>query len=285
MRPASVEWEPLSLDGSAACHGWAWFRPPAVTQGVICRLADGVTATLRGLAVATGIDPGSVSLWVVFGTPCPGPSAGAPATMLDQPLVPPPGAPDSNIAIHVAAVAAVAALPVSSAGSGGVVDEVVYTAIEAHWFGIQAETVKIDMLRKQVDSMLGQLKTLNRDLNFEEKEFSTRQDKDAWDDARRWMRNASLQLSRCQKACDVGDTQSVGKREWLQDIHDRFIAVRQPIENPNGVEGEFAYFRKLQLNLETQVNAALSSAGTDAMGRGRRVLAEIAVKIRKARSG
>ncbi len=202
--------------------------------------------------------------------------------MLDQPLVPPPGAPDSNIAIHVAAVAAV---PVASAGSGGAVDEVVYTAIEAHWFGIQAETVKLDMLRKQVDSMLGQLKSLNRDLNFEEKEFSTRQDTDAWDDARRWMRNASLQLSRCQKACDVGDTQSVGKREWLQDIHDRFIAVRQPIENPNGVEGEFAYFRKLLLNLETQVNAALSSAGTDAMGRGRRVLAEIAVKIRKARSG
>ena len=205
--------------------------------------------------------------------------------MLDQPLVPPPGAPDSNIAIHVAAVAAVAAVPAASAGRGGAVDEVVYTAIEAHWFGIQAETVKLDMLRKQVDSMLGQLKTLNRDLNFEEKEFSTRQDTDAWDDARRWMRNASLQLSRCQKACDVGDTQSVGKREWLQDIHDRFIAVRQPIENPNGVEGEFAYFRKLLLNLETQVNAALSSAGTDAMGRGRRVLAEIAVKIRKARSG
>jgi hypothetical protein len=258
-------------------------------------LAEGVTATLRGLAVATGIDPGGVSLWVVFGTPCPGPSAGGPATMLDQPLLPPPGAPDTNIAIHVAtvpavaAVAAVAPVPLpqtmASAVGAGVVDEVVYTSIESHWFGIQAETVKLDMLRKQVDSMLGQVKTLNRDLNFEEKEFSTREDRDAWDDARRWMRNAALQLSRCQKACDVGDTQSLGKRDWLQDTHDRFIAERQPIDNPKGVESEFAYFRKLLLNLEAQINTALSSASTEAMGRGRRVLAEIAVKIRKARTG
>ena len=96
---------------------------------------------------------------------------------------------------------------------------------------------------------------------------------------------AALQLSRCQKACDVGDTQSLGKRDWLQDTHDRFIAERQPIDNPKGIESEFAYFRKLLLNLEAQINTALSSASTEAMGRGRRVLAEIAVKIRKARTG
>jgi hypothetical protein len=139
-------------------------------------------------------------------------------------------------------------------------------------------------LRKQVDSMMGQLKTMNRDLQYEEKEFSTRQDRDAWDDARRWMRNSSTQLSRCQKACDVGDTQSVGKREWLQQIHDTYIAPRLGIENAKGIESEFTYFRKLLINLENQLNVALSSASTDALGRANRVLSEIARKIRKAKS-
>ena len=64
----------VSLDGSGACHGWAWFRPPAVPQGVVCRLADGVSATLRELAMVTGIEPVAVSMCVVFGTPCGGPS-------------------------------------------------------------------------------------------------------------------------------------------------------------------------------------------------------------------
>ncbi|MFP6704206.1 MAG: hypothetical protein VB861_20845 [Planctomycetaceae bacterium] len=295
MRPASSDWEPLSLDASGACHGWAWFRPPAVPQGVVLRLADGVSATLRGLSLVTGIDPASVSTWVVFGTPCAGPAAGGQLAMLDQPLVLPPGAADANIAIQVAAGAAVAAGGAAGAvvgvpggqpvvSGGGVVDEVLYTSIEAHWFGIQSETVKLDMLRKQVDSMVGQLKTMNRDLQYEEKEFSTRQDRDAWDDARRWMRISSTQLSRCQKACDVGDTQSVGKREWLQQIHDTYIAPRLGIENAKGIESEFTYFRKLLINLENQLNVALSSASTDALGRASRVLSEIARKIRKAKS-
>jgi len=86
---------------------------------------------------------------------------------------------------------------------------------------------------------MGQLKTMNRDLQYEEKEFSTHQDRDAWDDARRWIRNSLTQLSRCQKACDVGDTQSVGKREWLQQIHDTYIASRLGIENAKGIESGF----------------------------------------------
>ena len=111
------------------------------------------------------------------------------------------------------------------------VDEGVYTAIAAHWAAIQAATVKLEMLRKQIADLMMQLSSLNRALTYDEVGHSTRQDRDAWDDARRWMRNASTQLSRCQKACDVGDTQSVGKRDWRQNIHDNFIVTRQPIDN------------------------------------------------------
>jgi hypothetical protein len=241
--------------------------------------------------LATGIDPAAVSMWVVFGTPCAGPSVGGPAAILDQPLVLPAGAADTNITIHVAAgtVLPAAAMPVgqpvTTGGMGGVVEEGVYTSIRSHWSAIQAEMVKLDMLRKQIDDMASQLKSLNRDLNFEEKTHSTRQDRDAWDDARRWMRNASTQLSRCQKACDIGDVQSVGKKEWLQNIHDNFVVPRQPIDNPKGIESEFEFYRKMLVNLGNQVNGALSAASSDGLGRGRRVLAEIASKIRRAKSG
>ena len=289
LRPASTDWEAFALDGSGTCHGWAWFRPPAAPQGVVCRLADGGVTTLRGLAMVTGIDPSMVSMWVVFGTPCVGSSA---VGVLDQPLVPPQGAGDTNITIHVGAGTAVPVgmvpmamnQPTMAGGVGGMVDEGVYTSIAAHWSAIQAATVKLEMLRKQIDDLMMQLNSLNRDLTYDEVGHSTRQDRDAWDDARRWMRNASTQLSRCQKACDVGDTQSVGKKEWLQNIHDNFIVSRQPVDNIQGVESEFEYFRKLLINLESQVNGTLSSASTDGLNRGRRVLAEIATKIRRAKS-
>ncbi|HAA60091.1 MAG TPA: hypothetical protein DCE39_04095 [Planctomycetaceae bacterium] len=166
---------------------------------------------------------------------------------------------------------------------GGLVNEGLYTAIEVHWSAIQAEIVKIDMLRKQVDGMMSELSGLNRDLNYDENTHTSRQDKDAWDDARRMMRNAHMQLSRCQKACDVGDTQSAGKKEWMKELHDTQILPRRPIENPTAIEGEFQHFRKMLITLENQVNAALASAATEGVGRARRVLAEIATKVRKAK--
>ncbi len=298
MKAASADWEPLSLDDSGTCHGWAWFRPVAAPQGVVCRLADGQTATLRGLALATGVDPTTVSMWVVFGTPCAGPAAGGPLAMLDQPLVSPPAVADTSIVIHTAVLPSVApavAVPLASpvpmamptqanSLAGGVINEEIYSAIAAHWSAIQAEIVKIDVLRNQVDSMSSELNGLNRDLNYDENTYTTRQDKDAWDDARRWMRNAELQLSRCQKACDVGDTQSAGKKEWMQELHDTYIVTHRLIDNPEAVESEFQHFRKMLINLENQVNSALASAATDGVGRARRVLAEIATKVRQSKS-
>ena len=43
------------------------------------------------------------------------------------------------------------------------------------------------------------------------------------------------------------------------------------------------HYRKLLITLETQGNAAWASAATDGGGRARRVLAEIATKVRKAK--
>ena len=60
--------------------------------------------------------------------------------------------------------------------------------------------------------------------------------------------------------------------------------TRRPIDNLEAVESEFQYFRKMLVNLENQVNSALASAATDGVGRARRGLAEIATKVRKAKT-
>ena len=125
--------------------------------------------------------------------------------------------------------------------------------------------------------------SINKVILFVENTHTTRHDNAPWDDAGRMMRNAHIQLSLCQKACDVGDTQSAGKKEWMKELHDTQILPRRPIENPTAIEGEFQHFRKMLITLENQVNAALASAATEGVGRARRVLAEIATKVRKAK--
>ena len=70
----------------------------------------------------------------------------------------------------------------------------------------------------------------------------------------------------------------------MQELHDTYIVTRRPIDNLEAVESEFQYFRKMLVNLENQVNSALASAATDGVGRARRVLAEIATKVRKAKT-
>ena len=116
--------------------------------------------------------------------------------MLDQPLVLPPAGSDTSIVIHTAVMPAVMpavpmTVPVPMAmpnqgnpAGGGLVNEGLYTAIEVHWSAIQAEIVKIDMLRKQVDGMMSELSGLNRDLNYDENTHTSRQDKAAWAAAR-----------------------------------------------------------------------------------------------------
>ncbi len=106
-RPPSQAWEPIAAADRPANSAWAWFKPPAVPNGLLLRLAPeafqaaGQSAwTMRQLLLAADVDPVCVLLWRVNGAAFPGAHATNP--LLDLPVpAPVPGA-DPNIAVTVA---------------------------------------------------------------------------------------------------------------------------------------------------------------------------------------
>ncbi|MBQ18240.1 MAG: hypothetical protein CMJ65_14075 [Planctomycetaceae bacterium] len=285
VRPASATWEWLPLDESGTSHVWAWFRPPVAPQGAVFRPAEGDGSegvvggrvTLGSVLSAAGIDAATVSAWMLLGVMYPGPASGGAAAMVEQ-LIPAPGeGVDPSITVQVAVPAMGGLMPMAN--------DSVYETITAHWMAVQKSESKLISLRKQLAGMMTRLNTLNRDLNHEEKSHASRQDRDDWEDARRWLRNAVSGLSRYIKAFDVGDTRLAGKKDWLQKIYEDCVVVRQPIDNPQAVESEFEFYRKSLMNLESQMSGALSHAGQEGQTRAQGVLAQIAAKVRRNRSG
>jgi len=106
-RPPSQAWEPIAAADRPTNSAWAWFKPPAVPNGLLLRLAPeafqaaGQSAwTMRQLLLAAGVDPVCVLVWHVNGAAFPGAHATNP--LLDLPVpAPVPGA-DPNIAVTVA---------------------------------------------------------------------------------------------------------------------------------------------------------------------------------------
>jgi hypothetical protein len=107
-RPPSQAWEAISAADYPPNTAWAWFKPPAIPNGMILRLAAEAfqpaapTAlwTMRRLLWAAEVDPAVVVMWRVNGAAFP--AAGGTNPLLDLPVpAPVPGA-DPNIAVTVA---------------------------------------------------------------------------------------------------------------------------------------------------------------------------------------
>jgi hypothetical protein len=106
-RPPSQAWELIAAADRPANSAWAWFKPPAVPNGLLLRLAPeafqaaGQSAwTMRHLLLAADVDPVCVLLWRVNGAAFPGAHATNP--LLDLPVpAPVPGA-DPTIAVTIA---------------------------------------------------------------------------------------------------------------------------------------------------------------------------------------
>jgi hypothetical protein len=107
-RPPSQGWEALTSPDRPANSAWAWFKPPAVPNGLILRLAPEAFQaaapagqwTMRQLLAAADVEPAVVVMWRVNGAAFP--AAGGTNPLLDLPVPAPiPGA-DPNIAVTVA---------------------------------------------------------------------------------------------------------------------------------------------------------------------------------------
>jgi hypothetical protein len=107
-RAPSQAWEALTTADRPANSAWAWFKPPAVPNGLMLRLAPEAFQaaapagqwTMRQLLAAADVEPAVVVMWRVNGAAFP--AAGGTNPLLDLPVPAPiPGA-DPNIAVTVA---------------------------------------------------------------------------------------------------------------------------------------------------------------------------------------
>jgi hypothetical protein len=128
QRPASQAWEPLA-SSDRPNTAWVWFKPLAVPNGLILRLAPeaflaaapAAQWTMRQLLQAADVDASCVVAWHVNGAAFP--AAGGTNPLLDLPIpAPMPGA-DPNIVVTAALPAMPVIIPPGSpvpAGNGQV---------------------------------------------------------------------------------------------------------------------------------------------------------------------
>jgi hypothetical protein len=290
-RPASTTWEQVPLPGSAAGFCWAWFKPPTAPECLIIRLPGEsfsanralMPVTVRQLLQATGIDPNHISGWSLYGAPF---EARGMATLLDQPIPPPPAGAEPELCIYVAAapqLQAVADAMAMPASSGGDVSHI-FDMIDTDWNLSLLLEKHLVLLRKQLSNMLTRIQTIDRDLNPEERMYGDRQAKNDWQEARRWLKDSAAKLTRYIKEHDTGETSNAGKREWFVKTYQQLVVPRRPFENLVQVQRNFESHRKRLQILQTNMTTALQFATSDGERRAQQVLERIARSVRDARA-
>jgi hypothetical protein len=156
-----------------------------------------------------------------------------------------------------------------------------FECMETDWQAAVEIEKDLGRLRKQFMDLIGRMKTLNRDLNSDERRCSDNQDKKDWLDARRGLRDGSLRLWRCIKELDMGDMSFAGRKQSLQQIYEQFVLPRIPFEGVPQARREFEQQRKLVTTLQSNMNTAYNIASIEGERRASQILARIAQKVRE----
>lgn len=320
VRPPSQTWEAVPVAEPPGHFVWAWFRPANLPHGVVLRVPDEVLRdeslrgklTIRGLLQAAGVDPARVSLWYLYGVPYETHGGTAPA--LDEAIAAPPAGADPSIVVCVdprpaesapqptgstpqpaagfpapqvpAAGAAHPAISAPGAPAAAAADAAaIFEAIELDWHACLRNESQLMNLRKQLAAMLGRLNTLNRDLTPDERIYAARADKSDWLIARRWLRNVATRVSKAIKEHDIGETSTAGRRQWLADVYDQFIAPRRPFADLAQAQREFESHRKMLQSLLVSMNTVYTAAAQDGEQRAQQVLGRMSASVRTGRMG
>lgn len=294
-RPPSSNWEAIPFADSPAHFIWVWFKPEHLPDGLIARVPDDVfagyphrgTLSARRLLQMIGVDPATVATWTVHGMPYESHFGQSP--LLDYPLPDPVPNADPNIAVRVLpqpmGVNPVAAmpLPVAAAGDGG--DFLAaYERIEADWQIIRQLESQLATVRKQVTNLQNRLNALNRDLSPEERLNADRKDRSDWQVARRWLRDLSTRLAKVVKDQDIGDMSNAGRRQQFEEIIERHVVPKLPMDNVTQWQREFETHRKMVQSLLMTMSGALSQARQDGEQRADQILKKISASVRGSRS-
>lgn len=163
-------------------------------------------------------------------------------------------------------------------------DGMMFERIESAWrSSIQMER-QMTGLRQKLAGVLGSLGKLDRELAPDERLAADREDRDAWHDARRWLRDMAAKCHREIKSFDIGMTSAAGRRNWMEQTYKQVIEPRAPGSDLEDIRREFESYRKDMVNLQKSMQAALQGATQNGTQRAQRVLGVIRGKIRERRA-
>lgn len=316
FRAASVAWEPLVLPAVGGIALPVWYRPQHLPDGVIVHLdpvqlaavADRTRLSFLALIEALGITPieiGALSLyggaWMATATvlpfvasPIPDPPGGVAGqlqivvqSLVVLPVAAPP-APANGTIDPAACHSTVPVMQDPAAGDVAMTPWPTGTAqlrerIEADWHSCLQLERQISNLRQKLAGTLHKLASLDRDLNPQERAAASREDVDAWQDARRWNREASSKVHRYVKAHDVGVTSSAGRKSLIEGLYARCCTGLMTDEETTLLYHEMEVYRRLLTQLQSNMNNAAATASHEGEGRARQVLQRITVRMAEQR--
>ncbi len=306
LRQPSVGWEPIPLTADGTLAVWGWFKPPQAANSVALQIpaevwqAAGVSQpiTVRLMACATGI--GVLQGWTLSGQFYPLNEQTAP--LLDVPLMPPPAGVDPAIILwsgDVGAMPMMASMFDSSGFSHEATAQVaaqvgdllpgedpgpMFEAIASLWQTIQHMETDVRRVRGQLEQATGKLSSLNRDLKPEEHLAADNADKKDWQDARRWLRDASAVLAKSIKQIDTGIISGAGQRHRFSDIIQQYVEPRLLFPGLKQAVIDFEMHHRTVKNVLMAAQAALNKGSADGERRANTVLNRIAAKMRQRRS-
>lgn len=289
-RPPSSSWESVPVIDAPGLFVWAWWKPAAAPHAVFVRIPpealDGVALrrpfTLKFLAGLLAVDLRQVASCSVYGT-CYDGQQGAGA-IWDCPIpLPAPGV-DPTIGLFLSMVApAIQPAPVAAPLPRGPLSEK-FAHMESDWNASLQLELQLGAAAKQVNGTMMRMGALNRDLSIDEARAADQQDKREWHEARRWLRDATVRLSRFLKDHHIGMTSAIGKRTSYEAIYRQYVAPKHPFEGIDQAAREFEAYRKTLQTLLNNMTAANGSAVQDAERRAQMVLTRISSKLRNARA-
>lgn len=311
QRAPSTAWEPVPLPTQPQVLVWGWFKPVQAPNSVVLQLPpelwqSGVPAdqlTLRTMVQAAGVE--ALIGWTLYGQQLPlteetmawltarlpVSEAGNDQQLIlwSQTLV--PMVVSSAVSMDAAPLATTPELMTIGGSSAAVSNggdllpgenpAPYLELIDSLWTNIQYIESDIRRARVQLDQSISKLSTLNRDLNFEELYAADSADKQQWQDARRWLRDAAAVLSRSTKEIDVGLMSSAGQRTRFLDIYEQYVKPRLPFPGVKQAAAEFEMHHKSVKNVMAAAQAALHKGSADGERRANAVLARIHQKARQ----
>ncbi|MCG6157966.1 hypothetical protein [Rubinisphaera margarita] len=305
-RPASAGWEQVTCSAVPQLTLGVWFKPATFPMGVVLAFPQGVNRaqfpqlTMRMLLDAMRLEPSSIISWAINGMTFDAAQGTNP--LLDQPL--PPSMPGADPQIYVMCAAPVpvappmpvapppmAAAPMPQMAPRGAAQGMNRqpSPQELEWLdGIDAEwnaslNIEADLhrQRKRLVDMQSKLKTLNRDLNSDERTYSSSQDKKDWQDARRWLRDCSTKLSRNLKDYDIGFTSAAGQRTWFEETYKAYVETKLPFEGMEQAFRDYQMYHKSLQTLNTSIKSAVQYAAQNGERRAQRLISQIQAKVRE----